>query len=180
MGSEIFCLIQGLDCKTVRFFLKICKEIGNRGVRVLRARASHARRACEAYFFASLPSFALCFQPRSRPFVWLLARTFFFFLIYLICLSRVLEYAKIRAVSQSNRVRFWRLSEAQPRPNFPWVSPPPPQDSTNLSQLFRSSRAAIRNKWHLYFPLDSWDWTLTAKVNQRRSGIRGWSASEAF
>ena len=128
MGSEIFCLIQGLDCKTVRFFLKICKEIGNRGVRVLRARgarASHARRACEAYFFASLPSFALCFQPRSRPFVWLLARTFFFFLIYLICLSRVLEYAKIRAVSQSNRVRFWRLSGAQPRPNFPWVSPRP-------------------------------------------------------
>ena len=143
MGSEIFCLIQGLDCKTVRFFLKICKEIGNRGVRVLLARgarASDARRACEAYFFASLPSFALCFQPRSRPFVWLLARTFFFFL-YWICLSRVLEYAKIRAVSQSNRVRFWRLSEAQPRPNFPWVSP---QDSTNLFQLFRSSSAAIR------------------------------------
>ena len=26
-------------------------------------------------FLASLPSLALCFQPRSRPFVWLLART---------------------------------------------------------------------------------------------------------
>ena len=40
-----------LDCKTVGFFLKISKEIGKRGVRVLRAlpaRALHARRACEA------------------------------------------------------------------------------------------------------------------------------------
>ena len=40
-----------LDCKTVVFFLKINKEIGNRGVRVLRARSAralHARRACEA------------------------------------------------------------------------------------------------------------------------------------
>ena len=27
------------------------------------------------YFLASLPSLALCFQPRSRPFVWLFART---------------------------------------------------------------------------------------------------------
>ena len=27
------------------------------------------------YFLASLPSLALCFQPRSTPFVWLLART---------------------------------------------------------------------------------------------------------
>ena len=44
MGSEIFCLIQGLDCKTVRFFLKICKEIGNRGVRVLLARGARAGR----------------------------------------------------------------------------------------------------------------------------------------
>ena len=26
-------------------------------------------------FLASLPSLSLCFQPRSRPFVWLLART---------------------------------------------------------------------------------------------------------
>ena len=34
------------------------------------------------------------------------SRVLFFFYIYLICLSRVLEYAKIRAVSQSNRVRF--------------------------------------------------------------------------
>ena len=44
------------------------------------ARASHARRACEARELArekkpSLSSLALCFQPRSRPFVWLLART---------------------------------------------------------------------------------------------------------
>ena len=32
-----------LDCKSVGFFLKISKEIGKRGVRVLRVR-----RACEA------------------------------------------------------------------------------------------------------------------------------------
>ena len=40
-----------LDCKTVGFFLKISKKSVKRGVRVLRARsarASHARRACEA------------------------------------------------------------------------------------------------------------------------------------
>ena len=42
-----------VDCKTVGFFLKISKEIG---------------KACPK-------SLALSFQPRSRPFVWLLART---------------------------------------------------------------------------------------------------------
>ena len=47
-----------LDCKTVGFFF----SKGKRGVRVLRT--SHAHRACE-----SLPTLALCFQPRSRPFV---------------------------------------------------------------------------------------------------------------
>ena len=39
-----------IDCKTVGFFLKISKAV-KRGERVLRARsarASHARRACEA------------------------------------------------------------------------------------------------------------------------------------
>ena len=41
----------------------------------------------QSVFLASLPSLALCFQPHSRPFVWLL---------------RVLEYAKIRTVLQSN------------------------------------------------------------------------------
>ena len=30
---------------------------------------------CKTVGFFSLPSLALCFQPRSRPFVWLLART---------------------------------------------------------------------------------------------------------
>ena len=53
------------------FFSKSVKKSVKRGVRVLRARsarASHAHRA-------SLPSLALCFQPHSRPFVWLLART---------------------------------------------------------------------------------------------------------
>ena len=67
------------------FFSKSVKKSVKRGVRVLRARsaqASHSRRACEA----SLPSLTLCFQPRSRPFVWL---------------PRVLEYTKIRTVLQS-------------------------------------------------------------------------------
>ena len=60
-----------VDCKTVGFFfLKISKEIRVKcGVRVLRARASHAP------ILASPPSLAVCFQPRSRRFVWLLARS---------------------------------------------------------------------------------------------------------
>ena len=40
-----------VDCKTVGFFSKSVKKSVKRGVRVLRARsarASHARRACEA------------------------------------------------------------------------------------------------------------------------------------
>ena len=58
------------------FFSKSVKKSVKRGVRVLRARsarASHARRACEAR--EKKTSLALCFQPHSRPFVWLLART---------------------------------------------------------------------------------------------------------
>ena len=57
---------QGL--KTVGFFLKISniKKYVKRGVRVLHVRSA---------FLASLHSLALCFQPRSRPFVGLLART---------------------------------------------------------------------------------------------------------
>ena len=72
--SELFLFLHRLQNS---FFLsKSVKKSVKRGVRVLRARsarASHARRACEAR--ASLPSLALCFQPRSRPFVWLLAGT---------------------------------------------------------------------------------------------------------
>ena len=67
-----------LDCKTVGFLSKSVKKSVKRGVRVLRARsarASYAGRACEAREKKSLPSLALCFQPRSRPFFWLLART---------------------------------------------------------------------------------------------------------
>ena len=40
-----------LDCKTVGSFLKLLRKSVKRGVRVLHARsarASHARRACEA------------------------------------------------------------------------------------------------------------------------------------
>ena len=51
-----------LDCKTVSFFLKISKEIGKawrKNLKLARcARASHALPG------ASLPSLALCFQPR--------------------------------------------------------------------------------------------------------------------
>ena len=46
---------------------KISKEIG----KVWRKSLTRAKRACEArgkLFLASLPSLALCFQPRSRPF----------------------------------------------------------------------------------------------------------------
>ena len=57
-----------LDCKTVGFFLKISKEIGNAWRKSL-TRASHDCRAVEARELASLPNLALCFQPRSRPFV---------------------------------------------------------------------------------------------------------------
>ena len=49
-----------------RFFLKISKEIG---------KAWRVRREKKNVFLASLPGLALCFQPCSRPFVWLLART---------------------------------------------------------------------------------------------------------
>ena len=67
-------VLDNLDCKNSRFFFsKSVKKSVKRGVRVLRARsarASHALRARE-----KLPSLALCFQPCSRPFVWLLART---------------------------------------------------------------------------------------------------------
>ena len=51
------------------FFSKSVKKKVKCGVRVLRARASYARRA------RSLPSLAHCFQPCFRPSVWLLART---------------------------------------------------------------------------------------------------------
>ena len=69
-----------LDCKTVGvFFSKSVNKTVKCGVRVLRARskrASHVHRACEAREKkTSLPSLALSFQPLSRPFVWLLERT---------------------------------------------------------------------------------------------------------
>ena len=83
-----------LDCKTVGFFSKSVKKSVKRGVRVLRARsarASYAGRTCEAREKKSLPSLALCFRPRSRPFF---------------DCSHVLEYAKIRTVLQSTRFRY--------------------------------------------------------------------------
>ena len=66
-------ILSMLDCKTVVFFSKSGKKSLKRGVRVLCARsaqATQARRACEARAKKpSLPSLALCFQPRCRPFV---------------------------------------------------------------------------------------------------------------
>ena len=50
------------DCKQSVFFSKSVKKSVKCGVRVLRGEPS-------------LPSLALCFQRRSRPFVWLQART---------------------------------------------------------------------------------------------------------
>ena len=60
-----------LDCKTVGFFSQ------NRFCVALEERKSltHAKRASLGRFLASLPSLALCFQTRSRPFIWLYART---------------------------------------------------------------------------------------------------------
>ena len=56
-----------LDCKTVGFFLKISKEIG----KAWRKSLKRAKR------LASLQTFlqTFFFQPRCRPFVWLLPRT---------------------------------------------------------------------------------------------------------
>ena len=76
-----------LDCKTVGFFLKISKEI------VMRE---------------SLPSLALCFQSRTGPFVWLLARTWIrkntdCFAVYLwLCTSH--EFECLTSFLSSNRV----------------------------------------------------------------------------
>ena len=77
--------IQNLDCKTVGFFFsKSVKKLVKRAVRVLRARpVGPVRREKKRLS----PGRALCFQPRSRPFVWLLART--------------QEYKKFRPVLQS-------------------------------------------------------------------------------
>ena len=49
------------------FFLEISKEIGKAWRKSL-GRAKHARRE-KKRLLASLPTLALCFQPRSRPFV---------------------------------------------------------------------------------------------------------------
>ena len=63
-----------IDCKTVGFFLKISKEI-EKAWRNSLTRASRAsltpvgRVRREKKILASLSSLALCFQPRSRPFV---------------------------------------------------------------------------------------------------------------
>ena len=57
-----------MDCKTVVFILKISKESAKCGLRVLRARRARKREK-KNRLSASLASLALCFQPRSRPFL---------------------------------------------------------------------------------------------------------------
>ena len=52
-----------VDCKTVDFFLKISKEIG----KAWRKSLTRGKTVS--------PQSPLCFQPHSRPFVSLLART---------------------------------------------------------------------------------------------------------
>ena len=64
LGRDRAFLAWLLDCKTVCFFSKSVKKSVKRAARVLPARSARAS-----------PGLALCFQPRSRPFVWLLART---------------------------------------------------------------------------------------------------------
>ena len=99
---KILLLCRLLDCKTVGFFLKISKEIGKvwRKSLAREQRASLTRptgvwgESKKPYFLASLPSLALCFQPRSRPFVWLLVRTWL----------NTQKSAKIRTVLQSSRL----------------------------------------------------------------------------
>ena len=51
-----------IDCKRVGFFFKISKEIG-------KAWRKSLTREKQTVFLASLPSLALCFKSRSRPFV---------------------------------------------------------------------------------------------------------------
>ena len=85
------CLFDDHDCE----ISKLVKTSVNCGVRVLRersARASHARRACE-HFWRLSPVWLSVFQPPSRPFVWLLARTWI---------------RKIRTVLQSKGLFRWR------------------------------------------------------------------------
>ena len=74
-----FVRLKKVDCKTVGFFLKISKEIG-------KARRKSLTREPQTPVWGerkktSLPSLALCFQPRCRPFVWL-PRVFEFTLKY--------------------------------------------------------------------------------------------------
>ena len=74
--SNFYASIWFVDYKTVVFFSKSVKKSVKRGVRVLRVRSARAgvwdKRKKKR---RSLPSFALCFHPRSRPFVWLLEST---------------------------------------------------------------------------------------------------------
>ena len=60
--EEINALVAWVDCKTVGFFSKSVKKSVKRGVRDLRARASHARGGCEAretLFSASFQTYCL-------------------------------------------------------------------------------------------------------------------------
>ena len=62
-----------IDCRTVGFFLKISTEIGKAWRKsVMRTKPEPCvwGERKKNVFLASLPSFALTFPPRSRPYVW--------------------------------------------------------------------------------------------------------------
>ena len=80
--------------QTVVFFLKISEEISRAWRKsIMRAKLYGLTRPT-----ASLPSLALCFQPRSKPFTWLLSRTWI---------------SKIRTVLQSSFLATWSLPKKQ-------------------------------------------------------------------
>ena len=58
-----------MNCKTVVFFLKISKEIGKVWFKSLTCAKGEKVREKKNRLSASLASLALCFQPRSRPFL---------------------------------------------------------------------------------------------------------------
>ena len=83
-----------IDCKTVIFFLQISKEMGKAWrTSLTRAKLANLTRPTGLW----VPSLALCFQPRSRPFLRLLARTWTrnntdFFAVYLMMVCSQLYY----------------------------------------------------------------------------------------
>ena len=73
-----------------------CRWLGEEG----NSNEYNVCKGDSPYFLASLPSLALCFQPRSTPFVWLLARTWISkntdcFAVYLLCGTTAAELSPV-------------------------------------------------------------------------------------